>query len=158
MLKESCSAGSQTLGNVVPATVELGYHLCYGMAGGKHFKEPVDTTLLTEIANRISTAVARPIQWMHLPVPPSRSDAAYFAPLSNLRLASDTELYLGLVHLADGVVGARQRIASAEQVVPRFGVASECGLGWHDAQTLVPLLELYRQVCAGVLTVPQLPA
>jgi hypothetical protein len=85
-------------------------------------------------------------------------DAAYFAPLSNLRLGSDTEVYFGLVHLADGVAGARQRIASAKRVVPRFGVASECGLGWHDAQTLIPLLELYRQVCSGALTVPQLPA
>jgi hypothetical protein len=116
MLRESCWLAA-TLGNVVPRSVELGYHLCYGMAGGKHFKEPADTALLTEMANRISTSVGRPLQWMHLPVPPSRSDAAYFAPLSNLRLGSDTEVYLGLVHLADGVIepdnGCKRRTSAA---------------------------------------------
>jgi len=32
-------------------------------------------------------------------------------------------------------------------VVPHFGVASECGLGWEPAETLVPLLQLYAAVC-----------
>ena len=82
-----------------------------------------------------------------MPVPPNRSDAAYFAPLSRLRLHPETELYLGLVHLVDGVAGTRQRMAAAEMVVPHFGVASECGLGWEPAETLVPLLQLYAAVC-----------
>ena len=32
------------LGKQVPVDVELGYHLCYGDAGHKHFVEPQDTT------------------------------------------------------------------------------------------------------------------
>jgi hypothetical protein len=136
-----------TLGNVIPPDVELGYHLCYGMAARKHFREPEDTSRLVDLANRISSTVQRSIQWVHMPVPPNRSDAAYFAPLSRLRLHPETELYLGLVHLVDGVAGTRQRMAAAEMVVPHFGVASECGLGWEPAETLVPLLQLYAAVC-----------
>ena len=40
------------LGNRVPAGVELGFHLCYGDSGGKHFKEPEDTAKLVAVAQR----------------------------------------------------------------------------------------------------------
>jgi hypothetical protein len=38
------------LGDAVSADVEVGYHLCYGSNGQKHFKEPADTGLMVEIA------------------------------------------------------------------------------------------------------------
>src|SRR5215472_18238527 len=44
------------IGERVPADIELGYHLCYGDAGHKHFKEPEDTSKLVEIANAISAS------------------------------------------------------------------------------------------------------
>ncbi len=136
------------LGNRVPAPVELGYHLCYGDAGHRHFVEPKDTTLLTEIANAISTGVTREIQWIHMPVPRNRSDEAYFAPLRNLHLHPETKLYLGLVHNSDGVEGARKRIAAAQQVVPDFGVATECGMGRRPEETIPDLLHLHSSVAA----------
>jgi hypothetical protein len=114
----------------VPDDVEMGYHLCYGDWSHKHLREPRDTANLTTIANRLAAAVARPIQWLHVPVPIERDDPAYFAPLRDLRLHPETELYLGLVHYRDGAEGARRRLAVARQVVARpFGVATECGMG-----------------------------
>jgi len=86
------------LGNRVPVNVELGYHLCYGDAGHRHFKEPEDMANLVEVANALSSGVRRTLHWVHMPVPRERSDDAYFAPLSNLQLGPETELYLGLVH------------------------------------------------------------
>ena len=56
---------------------------------------------MVEIANATSTGVARPIQFFHMPVPKGRTDDAYFAPLDNLRLHPETELYLGLIHHDD---------------------------------------------------------
>ena len=35
-----------------------------------------------------------------------RDDDAYFAPLADLQLPAETELYLGLVHRQDGAEGA----------------------------------------------------
>jgi hypothetical protein len=113
----------------------------------RHMLEPHDTTLLANLANRISAAVQRPIQYMHMPVPPTRSDDAYFAPLAELQLHPETELYLGLVHASDGEHGTRKRMRSAERVVKRFGIASECGLGWEPPDSLVPLFRLYA-ACA----------
>jgi hypothetical protein len=40
-----------------------------------------------------------------------RDDDACFAPLDYLKLAAETELYLGVIHFRDGEQGARRRIA-----------------------------------------------
>ena len=37
------------------------------------------------------------------------------------------EIYLGIIHAADGVEGAQKRIALARKYVPEFGIATECG-------------------------------
>ena len=132
------------LGDAVPADVERGYHLCYGDRGHKHFIEPKDTANLVEVANGISARVNRSIQWIHMPVPRNRADAAYFAALRNLRLKPDTELYLGLVHLSDGLEGARKRIDAAKTAVTDFGIGAECGMGRRSPSTIPEFLELHR--------------
>lgn len=136
------------IGNQVPADVELGYHLCYGDSGHKHFKEPADASHLVDIANALADGLTRPLHWIHMPVPRNRTDEAYFAPLRNLRLRPETELYLGLVHYTDGVEGARKRIAAAQQAISNFGVATECGLGRRPAETIGPLLDIHASVTA----------
>jgi len=122
------------LADLVPDDVPVGYHLCYGDAPpepgakGRHFVEPTDAGLLVQVANAIAAGVRRPVDWVHLPVPINRSDAAYFAPLAGLRLPEQTRLFLGLVHEEDGLEGARRRVAAASAFVTGFGVATECGL------------------------------
>ncbi len=100
----------------VPLDVEVGVHLCYGDVGERHFVEPRDAANLTRFANELTDATARPITWIHLPVPIERDDDAYFAPLEQLAIG-DAELYLGLVHREDGVDGARRRIETAARHV-----------------------------------------
>ncbi len=130
----------------IPDDVEMGYHLCYGDFQHQHFVEPQDTSRLVELANSLSAAVARPIQWIHLPVPRDRTDDAYFAPLANLQLHPETKLYLGLVHHTDGVEGTRERIAAAGKAVSEFGVATECGFGRRPSEQVATLLEIHRDV------------
>jgi hypothetical protein len=134
------------LGDAVPADVELGYHLCYGDRGHKHFVDPKDTANLVEVANGISSRVKRSIQWIHMPVPRNRTDGAYFAPLRNLKLKPGTELYLGLLHLSDGIDGARQRIKAAKTAIDDFGIGAECGMGRRDPKTIPEFLKLHRAV------------
>jgi len=141
---------SVRLGDQVPAGVELGFHLCYGFAGQQHFKEPEDMSKLVSVANGIAAGLARPLTWLHMPVPRNRTDAAYFAPLKQLRLPTETELYLGLVHRTDGVAGTKQRIKAAREVVTHFGVATECGMGPRPAESIPELLEIHAAVAAPV--------
>lgn len=134
------------LGNRVPAEVETGYHLCYGDVEHQHFVEPADTTKLVTIANGVCAGVERSVDWMHMPVPRGRNDDMYFAPLIDLRLQAETELYLGLVHLTDGVGGTNRRVAAAQAAVADFGVATECGFGRRPAETIPALLDVHAVV------------
>ena len=134
------------LGTHIPAGIELGYHLCYGDLRHKHFIEPKDTGLMVRVANALSRAIARPIHWIHMPVPRDRTDDAYFAPLKGLRLRPETRLYLGLVHFTDGVAGARKRLDAAKKVVRDFGVATECGLGRRPPETIPQLLRIHAEI------------
>jgi hypothetical protein len=138
------------LGNRVPRGVELGYHLCYGDAGHRHFKEPEDASKLVRIANALAAGLARPLGWIHLPVPRDRDDEAYFAPLAGLALPPRTRLYLGLVHRTDGVEGAARRVAAARRFVADFGVGTECGLGRRPPETIAELLRLHARVADPV--------
>ena len=144
--KEDIMQRCGRLGDAVPPDVELGFHLCYGDYAHHHFKEPIDTANLVAVANAITGAAQRPINWLHLPVPRDRDDDAYFAPLRNLIRPAGTELYLGLIHFTDGAAGAQRRIAAASRVVADFGIATECGLGRRSPETLIDLLTIYRDV------------
>jgi hypothetical protein len=136
------------LGRHVPAEVELGYHLCYGDDEHGHFSEPQDSKDLVAVANALGAGLQRPLNWIHMPVPESRDDDGWFAPLRELTLAPETELYLGLVHPSDRDEGALRRITAARRHVARFGVATECGWGRGTAEAVMGLLELHRGVSA----------
>ncbi|HRQ09572.1 MAG TPA: hypothetical protein PLG36_00980 [Trueperaceae bacterium] len=142
---EGLMARASRLGNTVPAGARLGYHLCYGDVGEKHFMEPVDTSNLTSVANALFDRVERSVDFVHLPVPIERDDDAYFAPLEKLRPQLGTKLYLGLLHREDGVEGALRRIRAAGKVVPEFGVATECGMGRSPRSEIEPLLRLHHE-------------
>jgi len=136
------------LGDLVPAEAELGYHLCYGYYERKHFKEPEDLSLLVRKANAIEVGLGRSINWVHMPVPISRSDSEYFYALKEMQL-NDVELYLGVVHIEDGVEGAQKRINAARGVLSgeRFlGVATECGMSQHPKTAIGDLLAIHSAV------------
>lgn len=97
----------------------------------------------------VSYTYDRPVTYFHMPVPIDRDDEAYFAPLRDLRDGAKTELYLGLVHLGDGVAGAQRRIAAACKFRDQFGIATECGLGRAKTPaTVKAIIDLYAEICS----------
>ena len=83
------------------------------------------------------------MQFLHVPAPKHRDDAAYYAPLAGLRLPGGCELYLGVIH-HDDRDGDRRRIAAAAQTVSDFGIATECGWGRGDPARAPGLLDSHR--------------
>jgi hypothetical protein len=75
---------------------------------------------MVDVYHRLATAIHRTITWLHMPVPRNRDDDPYFSPLRNLKLKSGTELYLGLIHLTDGIEGAKRRAAAAKRFCVEF--------------------------------------
>ena len=126
--------------------VELGFHLCYGDFGHKHFVEPKDTAMLVEMGNTILRGIERQVHWLHMPVPKNRVDEAYFRPLEQLELRG-TDVYLGVLHPNDEE-GTRKRIETASRFISPFGLATECGLGRSSQADLDSILEI-AAVLAG---------
>ncbi len=132
------------IGNAVPAGIELGYHLCYGSPADEHLVQPSDAGIMVEMANAIVAGVSRPIQFFHMPVPKGRTDDPYFAPFQQLKLGSQTELYLGLIH-HDDADGDAARLAIARRHVRVDGVGTECGMARGNPDRLPALLAAHAR-------------
>lgn len=141
---EKVASRIATAVDVIPPDVEVGIHLCYGNPGGHHIIEPRDLANVVALANAVAKSVHRQLNWVHMPVPIDRDDLAYFEPLRDLMLDSKTELYLGLVHLGDGVEGGTRRIRAAKAARTNFGIATECGFRYVPVAEVPKLLELHR--------------
>ena len=88
------------------------------------------------------------INYVHMPVMRNSNDEAYFKPLKNLDVANDTKLILGLVHFTDGVEGGKARMATADMFVDDYDLATECGFGRRDPDTILELLQIHRDLCS----------
>jgi len=138
-------------GAAVPAGVELLFHFCYGNSNGRHSVEPSSTRDAVIMANRVAAKLGpgRPIDLIHLPVPIARDDEDYFKPMAGLALPTPTRIALGLVHLKDGIAGARRRIAAARNHLEAFAIGSECGLSHVPQDRVIDALRLHAAV-AGI--------
>ena len=130
----------------IPPETEFGLHFCYGDIGHKHAFEPRDLTVCVRLANEAVDHAGRPVNWVHMPVPRDRKDDAYFQPLQNLNDAP--RLYLGLVHLTDGVEGTGSRIEVAKKYKTEFGISTECGFGRRAPESIQQLLEVHKQAAS----------
>ena len=137
------------IGGQVPTEVELGYHLCYGSPADEHLIMPKDMSILVEISNGIFSMAPRRIDFLHLPVPKDRTDAAYFEPLKELNLPTETEVMMGLIHY-DDAQGDEERIATASDYLTSFGVATECGWGRTDPARVAGLLASHARAAQAV--------
>lgn len=148
-LKDSILNRVLQLADAIDASVELGFHFCYGDLGHQHFTQPKDMSLLVDIANRVlaGTRRRRSVNWLHMPVPKDRTDRGYFEPLRNLE-KNDTELCLGLLH-QDDLEGTRLRIRAASEFVGDFGIATECGLGRADTAEFESVCEIAKKITEG---------
>jgi methionine synthase II (cobalamin-independent) len=138
------------IANKVAEDVEIGFHLCYGDVGHRHFVEPKDLGLLVRVANALHKKIQRPIQWIHVPVPKGRKDLEYFSPLKELDWKVP-EIYLGLVHPND-LEGTKERIAMAQKVVTEFGVATECGMGRTPPEDFDTIMDILNAVSTPIST------
>jgi hypothetical protein len=137
--------------NFVPPDIEVGLHLCYGDPGHKHVIEPVDTGTCVAFCNRIASLAKRTIDYVHIPIPRGFKSAEQYRPLSQLTTPAATGIYLGLVHYTDGLAGTQERISIAKKYCNHhFGIATECGFGRRNPQTLYPLLDLHRQAVTAL--------
>ena len=107
--------------NRIPPNIELGFHLCsiwhIDQSKGQ------DNNVHVDWCDALSRKIDRPIGYIHMPTIPEHQ-AADFAPLRRLKLHPETQLFLGVIHMDDGLEGARRRIAAAASAITDFGVGA----------------------------------
>ena len=141
----------EQLSPLVPETVPLGMHLCYGDLEHSHMIEPKDLGVTTRMANLAVERAGRRFDYVQMPVPRNRNDDDYFAPLKDLNIG-DTKLYIGLVHLTDGTEGTLNRLKTfRKHYSGNYGVATECGWGRRKKETMPDLLKVHKEVAASIL-------
>lgn len=140
----------------VPGDVPVGMHLCYGDNGHQHFKQPDSLQVQVRLANALSRAAGRPVNWFAFTVPQARRENAYFAPLRELRVDAETELDFALVpyHPADQAPGTTDEqirlidghLAESPSGSRPWGICTECGMGRVHANDVAALLDLHREI------------
>jgi hypothetical protein len=143
----------------IPADVPTGMHLCYGDYGHQHFKQPESLALQVELVNAVVSASGRPVNWFSFTVPQSRADDGYFAPLAELRVGPETELYFALVpYYPDdqpaGVADEQGRwidthLATSPSGARDWGICTECGMGRVAQGDVLKLLDVHRELLAA---------
>jgi hypothetical protein len=139
------------LSSDIPGQVKLGIHLCYGDLHSRHFLEPRDLSAPVRMANAAVRFAGRKVDYLHMPVPVQVDDDAFFGALRDFP-ADDATLYLGLVHPADGLVGAKARLDMARRHFSgHVGVGTECGLGRRPpGEAFGELLALHRAIADAI--------
>jgi len=140
----------------VPGAVPVGMHLCYGDAGHQHFKQPESLALQVQVANAVTAAARRPVNWFSFTVPQAQRDSGYFAPLADLRTGPGTELYFALVPYYPASQAAGTTAEQAAHIDTHFakstagsrdwGICTECGMGRVQADDVPTLLDLHRTI------------
>ena len=111
----------------IPASVEVGIHLCYGDPGHKHVIEPKDAGTCVAFANAICQLANATVDGSTFRSPADGTGSNTTEPLADLKTPVETEIYLGLVHYTDGLEGTKHRLGLAQQQRADFGLATECG-------------------------------
>lgn len=155
---ERIASGLAQCADHVPADVPVGMHLCYGDAGHQHFKQPESLEMQVRLANAITAAAHRPVEWFSFTVPQDRSDDTYFAPLRDLKTGPETELYFAVVpyHAAAQPAGTTAEqvrlidanLAQSEAGGREWGICTECGMGRAATEEVPGLLDLHREILA----------
>jgi len=131
------------IGDLIPAGVELGYHMCYGSPGDDHVVKPTDFRVSVEFANGILKNSHRTVEFIHLPSTYGQPDDEFYLPLKDLEIPKSCDLYLGLLFF-DDAEGNATRIAAARNVLPNFGVSTVCGWGRADPERVTSLLDSHK--------------
>jgi SAM-dependent methyltransferase len=117
------------ISRLVPPEIELGFHFCQGHDEQAPRRGHKDMSRMVEIANALAASLDRPLNWIHMPIARERADEPFLAPLRELRLRPETELYLGALHPGDSEEEATRRFEAAHAFAGDFGIATPCGWG-----------------------------
>ena len=134
-----------------PVGARFGIHLCLGDMNHRALGRMRDVRPLVLLANAIARAWPRrrPLDFIHAPfaaaIEPPPLEAAFYAPLRDLRLPSSTRFVAGFVHEGRTLEEQRRLLRLIEDAAGRqVDVATSCGLGRRDRDAALATLDQAR--------------
>ena len=136
--------------DLVPASIPVGMHLCYGDFEHRHFKEPESLATQVRFLNAVQAEAGREVSWCAFTVPQYARTPEFFAPLADL-VASATELSLGIVpyhpeQQEPGTTEDQVRLIDHYLGGRAWGISTECGLANVDPDVLPAMLDLHTEL------------
>jgi len=143
--------GVAGLAREAPEGARFGVHLCLGDMNHRALGRMADATPVVRLANAIAKAwpAGRPLEFVHAPFAAAekvpRTDPAWYAPLSSLRLPSTTRFVAGFIHEDQDLGQQRELLALIERLVGReVDVSTSCGLGRRELSAATAALKHTR--------------
>lgn len=140
--------GVVRLAREAPEGARFGIHLCLGDMNHRALSNMTDATPVVLLANAILKAwpAGRPLEYIHAPFAAAekapRTDAAWYAPLTRLKLPRTIRFVAGFVHEDQDLEEQRQLRALIERNVGReVDVSTSCGLGRRTRPAALAALE-----------------
>jgi hypothetical protein len=140
--------GVARLAREAPAGARFGIHLCLGDMNHRALGNMTDATPVVLLANAIVKAwpAGRPLEFVHAPFAAAqkvpRTDPAWYAPLTKLRLPGTTRFVAGFVHEDQDLEEQRRLRALIERNAGReVDVSTSCGLGRRTRPAALAALE-----------------
>lgn len=128
--------GVARLAREAPEGARFGVHLCVGDLNHRALGKMADAAPVVRLANAIAKVwpAGRPLEFVHAPFAAAqevpRTDPAWYAPLSRLRLPVSTRFVAGFVHEDQDLDQQRELLALIERYVGHdVDVSTSCGLG-----------------------------
>jgi len=138
----------------VPRDVPVGMHLCYGDNEHQHFVEPESLWTQVRLANAVTEAAERRVNWFSFTVPQDKREPSFFEPLGELRAARESELYFALVpyypaRQEPGTTDTQVRLIDEHLGRAEWGICTECGMARAEQTDIPTLLEKHREILAA---------
>ena len=129
-------------------------HLCLGDMNNKAFGTMSDVSPLVLLANAVMKAwpAGRPLEILHAPFAaadqPAATDAAFYQPLNNLKLAAGVQFAAGFAHESQSAADQHQiRTVIEDHLERRVLIASACGLGRRSRAAGQAVMERIADLC-----------
>ncbi|MEC8644458.1 MAG: hypothetical protein VXX78_03755 [Pseudomonadota bacterium] len=129
----------QRLSSIIPQSVSLGLHLCFGTFGGWPRFAPTTLAPTVSFANAAIHAAGRRMDWVNIPTLDVIEDS-FFAPLADLNF-SETRVFLGAIH---NNTTLKARLKVAQKYLPKFGLSAYCGFGRLEPDAMAGIIEDHK--------------
>ena len=126
--------------NLIPATLELGFHYCRRDAFSADAAAVADLGQVSRLIGATLSALDRPLGYVHVNVPMRLADLGAFESLLNLVHWPDLEVHLGLARDGSQFEAIAAQLTLARQVLPYAAPSPPCGVDPAQVSTLLEQL------------------